>query len=193
MLTNYSSHPDREKKHVSGTAGFSLIELLVVVAILAVLAAIAIPVFLNQKQKATKASLNSDLHNLIMEMEALRPNNTNDPYATATLYNDIVSTGGYRVTPGGNYNLFAVYPNCRLTGAPTPTAWTQSNGNYVIAATGQTGYRSGSWTAPRYYYDSATGTTMQYGAGGLTGITGSSGSWSSVAAGGCNQISDIKE
>ena len=44
--------------------GFTLIELLIVILIMGVLAAIAIPVFLNQRQKGYDAAVKNDLRNL---------------------------------------------------------------------------------------------------------------------------------
>ncbi len=50
-------------------AGFTLIELLVVVIIVGILAAIAIPVFLNQRQKGWRGEVQSDLRNYAVVME----------------------------------------------------------------------------------------------------------------------------
>lgn len=135
--------------HVQNTnGGFSLVELLVVVAILAILAAIAIPLFLNQKAKARTGALRSDLHNIIMEMEAIKP--ATGGFATDGTVQTQTGTSGYRKT---SPNIIYIGVNCKFG---TGVAVDASPGNYIVRGQVLSGGVAETGTST-FIYDGATG------------------------------------
>jgi type IV pilus assembly protein PilA len=73
--------------------GFTLIELLVVIIIIGILAAIAIPVFLNQRQKGYDAQAKSDLRNVATAEETYLTENPASYLATAAPATALLSQG----------------------------------------------------------------------------------------------------
>jgi type IV pilus assembly protein PilA len=82
--------------------GFTLIELLVVIIIIGILAAIAIPVFLSQRQKGYDAGIKSDLRNMATAEESYLTDNptsyADDSQQTA------LSGEGFKSSSAGDYD-----------------------------------------------------------------------------------------
>ncbi|SDQ46796.1 type II secretion system protein [Quadrisphaera sp. DSM 44207] len=73
--------------------GFTLIELLVVMIIIGILAAIAVPVFLNQRQKAVDSSIKSDIRTVATTVETAFVDSQSYPVTSGSAYVDVSATG----------------------------------------------------------------------------------------------------
>jgi type IV pilus assembly protein PilA len=133
MLTRImKSRDDRD-------AGFTLIELLVVVAIIGILAAIAIPVFLSQRNSARDASVKSDINGVAKVMETIYVTTNAYPSNTAGL-----TAGNPKVSPGNMIvvsdiaNGAYIITGCNVD-SDTLYTYSSSGGGLTAAGTAMSG------------------------------------------------------
>ena len=91
-----------QEKRANGEEGFTLIELLVVIMIIGILAAIAIPVFLNQRQNGWDSAVQADLRNAATAQETV----FTEESSYTTVVGDLTAAG-FKFSGDGNYETDA--------------------------------------------------------------------------------------
>jgi type IV pilus assembly protein PilA len=128
--------------------GFTLIELLVVIIIIGILAAIAIPVFLSQKQKGYEASMKSDLRTVAQEVES--QNVDNQDY-TLTTFKGVKAVAAAAITGSGQ--SVGASTTVNLSAGNTITWVGSTTTSYCLKATTS----KVTTNSPVWYYENAAG------------------------------------
>ena len=114
-------------------SGFTLIELLIVIIIIAILAAIALPMFLSQREKAKDASVKAAVHTLQVGVQSYAVDH-GDAYP---------SSGDLSALQGGYVDA---WPKDPFAGGSMAYSATADPGSYAYVSTGE-GYVLTGWTS----------------------------------------------
>ncbi len=105
--------------------GFTLIELLIVIVIIGILAAIAIPMYLNQRDKAKDSATKEAVHSIQIGVETY-----------AVDHNDMFPPAGEVAAGGAVAGLIDKWPNNAFTGVAMVDSAADSNGDFDYAGVG---------------------------------------------------------
>ena len=129
--------------------GFTLIELLVVMIIIGILAAIAIPVFLSQRQKARDSAVKADVSTIGKEIAAHYVDNTTIPTVTTSGGRYLVNAVDAGKVSEGNTLISTFGATTTAATAATTTNWT--NSSWCVAVNNPSG------STKTYKYSAANG------------------------------------